>query len=159
MYFFVNYQLTKIQAGAQSIHAVVEYGLKYFNTVQYQQYAKEDKTVIILNGGTTNNNPERLGTLNKLLLKVKELQEEIEKHKNKEYLHLLNHAEFSEPDLGDQLTSFCLLLDERVWDKINYPFYNSKYSFKNYLKTLSTDNIEANLLHELKELIKGLPLA
>ena len=53
MYGLVNYQLTGIQGGIQFGHAVVEYGLEYFDTDEYQQWARYNKTFIILNGGTS----------------------------------------------------------------------------------------------------------
>ena len=64
MYGLVNYQLSGIQKGIQFGHAVVEYGLKYFNDPDYQEWANENKTFIILNGGTTNSDMLSLGTLN-----------------------------------------------------------------------------------------------
>jgi putative transposase len=65
MYGLVPYNISPIQQGIQFGHAVVEYGLKYSDTPEYQQWAKYDKTFIILNGGTTNDNSERLGSLNR----------------------------------------------------------------------------------------------
>jgi hypothetical protein len=69
MYGLVPYNLSPIQQGIQFGHGVIEYSLDVyevppFNKI-YQKWAKEDKTFIILNGGTTNLNPDNLGTLNK----------------------------------------------------------------------------------------------
>ena len=36
----------------------------------------------------------------------------------------IKYAEFYEPDLGDQLTALCFLLDERVYDRELYPDYD-----------------------------------
>lgn len=111
MYGLVPYNLSPIQQGIQFGHAVVEYG-RAVNGVPpyekiYNKWADYDKTFIILNGGTTNNNPLKLGTLNK---------------------HMANFSNngilfvaFNEPDLGDQLTAFVFLVDERVWNKEKYP--------------------------------------
>ena len=71
MYGLVNYQLSGIQKGIQFGHAVVEYGLKYFNTDEYKRWANFDKTFIILNGGTTNENPDKLGTLQQHAISLK----------------------------------------------------------------------------------------
>jgi hypothetical protein len=54
MYGLVNYQLSGIQKGIQFGHGVVDYGMKYIESHEYQRWAKNDKTFIILNGGTTN---------------------------------------------------------------------------------------------------------
>jgi len=111
MYGLVPYNLSPIQQGIQFGHAVVDYGrtvegLKPHEAI-YKKYADEDKTFIILNGGTTNNNPERLGTLNRHMEAMRE---------NGVLLQ-----EFYEPDLGDQLTAFVFLVDERVFNRTLYP--------------------------------------
>lgn len=117
MYGFVPYNLSPIQQGIQFGHAVVEYGqnVKGLKTDEeiYNKWANKDKTFIILNGGTTNNNPEKPGLLN-------------------EYRQSFNDADilfasFFEPDLGDQLTAFVFLVDERVYDKKNYPDWDLYY--------------------------------
>ena len=111
MYGLVPYNLSPIQQGIQFGHAVVDYGrtvegLKPHEAI-YKKYADEDKTFIILNGGTTNNNPERLGSLNQ--------------HMNIMRDNGVLLQEFYEPDLGDQLTAFVFLVDERVFNKELYP--------------------------------------
>lgn len=106
MYGLVNYQLTGIQAGIQYAHAIVEYGLKHNNEL-FQDWAKNHKTSIVLNGRTTNTNPDRLGDMNK------SLQLLIDNN--------IDHAAFYEPDLGDQLTAIVFIADERVFDNIKYP--------------------------------------
>ena len=110
MYGLVAYNISPIQQGIQFGHAVVEYGLKYFNTEDYQSWANEYKTFIILNGGTTNDNIERPGTLNIHSAIISEMS--------------IDYAEFYEPDLGDQLTSVVFLVDEKVFNKEKYPDYN-----------------------------------
>lgn len=107
MYGLVPYNLSPIQQGIQFGHAVVEYGLEHFNDEDYQKWATEDKTFIILNGGTTNTNNSVLGTLNEHMMTLLGMEK--------------NYATFYEPDLGDQLTAVVFLVDERVWDKEKYP--------------------------------------
>lgn len=109
MFGLVPYNISPIQQAIQFGHAVVEYGLKYFKTREYQHWAKNHKTFIILNGGTTN---EGFG-----LSMAGSLQE----HEN--YLKKLNIkiAKFREPDLNDTLTAVVFLVDERVFDKKKYP--------------------------------------
>ena len=113
MYGLVPYNISPIQQGIQFGHAVVEYGLEFFKTLEYQTWAKRDKTFIILNGGTTNNTAFIKGTL------------------NNHYFTLSDRGipvgEFHEPDLGDQLTAVVFLVDDRVWDKGYWPDYDGAY--------------------------------
>jgi len=120
MYGLVPYNLSPIQQGIQFGHAVVRYGqmikrlpdkLKHIED-RYNDWADNYETFIILNGGTTNNNTERLGTLNKHLLDLKDIGVP---------LH-----DFYEPDLGDQLTGFVFIVDERIFDKEKYPDFPFK---------------------------------
>lgn len=117
MYGLVPYNLSPIQQGIQYGHAVVEYGrlsTKFGGISIYNKWADNDKTFIILNGGTTNTNPDRLGTLNKDVIKL---------HENN-----VACASFFEPDLGDQLTAVVFLVDERIFNRELYPdFVGSPY--------------------------------
>ncbi len=110
MYGLVPYNISPIQQGIQFGHAVVEYGLSYSEDHSYQNWAHNDKTFIRLNGGTTNNNKERYGTLNNAKINLHSLGVQI--------------ATFSEPDLGDQLTAIVFLVDERIYDYTKYPTYD-----------------------------------
>ena len=114
MYGMVPYNISEIQKGIQFGHAVVEYANEFGETEAYKRWSKIDKTFIILNGGTTNTRTSLkdgmpFGSLNqhelKLLAAVPEMP----------------IARFIEPDLGDQLTAICFLVDERVWDREKYP--------------------------------------
>lgn len=111
MYGLVPYNLSPIQQGIQFGHAVVDYGRTVRDIKPYEawynKWADKDKTFIILNGGTTNNNPERLGTLNQHMNTMREAGVFLK--------------EFNEPDLGDQLTAFVFLVDERVFNRTLYP--------------------------------------
>jgi len=113
MYGLVPYNISPIQQGIQFGHAVVEYGLEYGQghaDDPYLQWARNDKTFIILNGGTTNRNEDHWGTLNQSVLELERLR--------------VQYSSFYEPDLGDQLTAVVFLVDERVWDKEKYPEYD-----------------------------------
>jgi hypothetical protein len=128
MYGFVNYQLIGIQKGIQFTHVCVEYGqlVKGFTVEDvYNSWANEDKTVILLNGGTTNDSKDNYGTL--------------QKHRDLLVENKILLAEFREPDLNDALTAICFLVSEEVWDKEIYPDfvrtpypwpYNKKPSLK-----------------------------
>lgn len=107
MYGWVNYQLSgTVHVGIQYGHAVIEYSNKYFNTEEYQKWSKKDKTFIVLNGGATNDTYTEYG-LQSIVKKLEELG--------------VKFATFREPDLNNALTGICLLVDERVFDSINYP--------------------------------------
>ena len=107
MYGFVPYNLSPIQQGIQFGHAVQEYNnmMIVSNSLDdrraFDQWRLNDKTFIILNSGTTNSNPERFGTMNKYLVELSDT-----------YIPV---ASFREPDLGDQLTAFVFLVDDRVF--------------------------------------------
>lgn len=117
MYGLVAYQLSgTIHAGIQFGHAVVEYqqnvrNLPPHETI-YNKWAQKDKTFIILNGGTTNNTPDKLGSLNKHLVTLND--------------NGVLTSEFYEPDLGDQLTAFVFLVDERVFNRELYPDFQEE---------------------------------
>lgn len=153
MYGMVNYQMTGIQKGIQFGHAVVEYSLLYQNQVDYVQWSTNDKTFIILDGGTTNLNVTSLGTLNKAA-------DYAEKELN------IPIARFHEPDLGDQLTSFVFLVDERVWDKEKYPdFIQTNWGgmadqeYDKYLLDLFNNLDTGKNIMSIRNWIRGFKLA
>jgi hypothetical protein len=116
MYGLVPYNISPIQQGIQFGHAVVEYAqivkqLPPYEKI-YNKWAKKDKTFIILNGGTTNNNTDSLGTLNKHMLTLD--------------ANDVHYAEFYEPDLGEQLTAVVFLVDERVFNRELYPDFQEE---------------------------------
>lgn len=116
MYGLVPYNISPIQQGIQYGHAVVEYGqtVKGLSNLEkiYNKWAKEDKTFIILNGGTTNNKSGKLGTLNKHLRTLTD--------------NGVATSVFHEPDLGDQLTAVVFLVDERVFNRELYPEFQEE---------------------------------
>lgn len=117
MYGMVPYNISPIQQGIQFGHAVVEYGLTH-NTPLYKAWARNWKTFIILNGGTTNMSKTKPGTLNQHLKELKNLGVKV--------------ATFHEPDLGDQLTAVVFIVDEKIFNKKKYPDYDVWLS-ENYL--------------------------
>lgn len=105
MYGWTPYNISPIQCGIQFGHAVVEYQLKYGRKREYLDWAKNDKTFIILNGGITTQ---------KVCSGMLDIVERLK-------LYKIKHAIFHEPDLNDALTGICLIVDERVYDRIKYP--------------------------------------
>jgi hypothetical protein len=140
MYGLVPYNMSPIQQGIQFGHAVVDYGqsVKGLPNIEekYNDWANNWKTFIILNGGTTNTNPERLGTLNQ--------------HAQTLLQNGVMCQKFHEPDLGDQLTAVVFIVDERVFNKELYPDYVELDIDEN----VSSDAREY-LLNERKKLYKN----
>ena len=102
MYALVLRQLNAINKGIQAAHCCLEYANSFGNTKEYQSYIQNDKTLILLDGGTSVDLKE---IINKLV--ENEIKFEV----------------FSEPDLDGIVTSVCFLADERVFDEENYPDY------------------------------------
>lgn len=104
MYSLVLRQLNPIQKGVQTTHGVVEYANKYAFDEEYRQWSKTDKTLIVLDGGTYQEMVRIYDTLKELGMKF---------------------ADFQEPDLNYLTTSITFLADERVWNREQYPSWES----------------------------------
>lgn len=102
MYFLVLYNISDKQKGIQCLHAVTKYSNAFRYTEEYQRWATEDDTVVMLDGGGT-----------------KRLREHIDYVLNNRLIE--NMAFFKESDLDNCLTACCFLVDERIWDKKKYP--------------------------------------
>ena len=101
MYFLVMRQLDGLNKGIQIGHCALEYVNAFGNSQEYKDFFENDKTFIILNGGTSNDMLEYYNYIkNEIAIPV---------------------SYFNEPDLNMSLSSVCFLVDERVWDKENYP--------------------------------------
>lgn len=109
MYGMCLYSLSPIQAGIQFLHSTIEYSNLYQKNKEYIDWAKNWKTVILLNGGTTI-------TLSKYI--------DILKSEN------IKYSEFYEPDLNNAITSISFLLDSEVFDKKNEPMFLRKHFLK-----------------------------
>lgn len=110
MYVLVNRSLGQINKGIQALHAVVEYGLKY-PTTEYFEWANEYKTVIVLDGGTSNSETSVMGDMeNQFVYLFNELN--------------MNAVTFHEPDVNNCLTAIAFIVDERVFDREKYVSLN-----------------------------------
>lgn len=124
MYGFVSYNISPIQQAIQFGHAVVEYQLEHDcveeNMKLYNDWAKNWKTFIILNGGTTSEETFEqsleddfdeldlagLQYCERMLIKLK-----------------IKSATFREPDLNNATTAVVFILDEEVFNYKKYPKY------------------------------------
>lgn len=114
MYGLVPYNISEMQKGVQFAHAVIEYSNKYGSNDDYKKWVQHNRDFVILNGGSTNKNVSLKtglpkGLLNKYVLKF-----------SKKFIDV-PYVSFYDPELGDQLTAFVFLVDERVWNKKKYP--------------------------------------
>jgi hypothetical protein len=122
MYFLVPYNISPIQQAIQAGHAALEYARKYGDDEDFIDFADNHKTWIILNGGTTNNGfkigtGKAKGMLNQVVQDILEFNSENPKYE-------IKFATFQEPDLNDALTAICLIVDERVFNREDYPDFN-----------------------------------
>jgi len=114
MYFFVPYNISPIQQGIQAGHALGRHCLRYGRHDPQHiiwDFLEKWETWIILNGGTTNDERDfemiPAGSLN---LIGDQLQD--------------NDIEFAymvEPDLNHALTALSIIVDERVFNRKDYP--------------------------------------
>lgn len=109
MYVLTCYNISEIQKGIQAAHTIAELGVKMWRTSsndnnKYLDWVDNWKTIIVLNGGTTNNDKENkwYGTLQQHRDRLVELGVTI--------------SEFYEPDLNDALTAVAFIVDmEKDW--------------------------------------------
>ena len=119
MYVLVNRSLSSMQKGIQASHAMIEYALKYSNDQEYLDWAKLWKTVIVLDGGTSNSE-----LLAESLKKEAEDLIYVGQMENHQYLLEKNGikiASFIEPDVNNLLSAICFIVDEKVFNKEKYP--------------------------------------
>ena len=104
MYSMVLCQLNAIQKGVQTTHGVVEYANKYASDEEYRRWAEIDKTLIILDGGVKKDMESIFDSLTELGVKF---------------------GKFQEPDLNYVATQITFLADERVWNREQYPSWET----------------------------------
>jgi hypothetical protein len=155
MYGLVPYNISPIQQAIQFGHAVVEYGqkMKYLGehnqslNTQYNDWADNWKTFIILNGGTSNHSINRyhstdepfVGSMESNLITLEQNNIEV--------------ATFYEPDLNDMLSAIVFVVDERVFNRKKYPDFGD-WVIENFGDLLMTDDpyeTRKTLINKLRE--------
>jgi hypothetical protein len=152
MYGLVPYNISPIQQAIQFGHAVVEYGqkMKYLGehnqslNTQYNDWADNWKTFIILNGGTSNHSINRyhqtdepfVGSMESNLVLLEQNNIEINT--------------FYEPDLNDMLSAIVFIVDERVFNKKKYPDFED-WVIENYGDLIIGDGNAYPITRRIKE--------
>lgn len=103
MYCLVLRQLSPMQKGIQAAHSIVEYANKFPYDEEYKEWAKFDKTIIVLDAGTS--------------FDIEEIIDQLDEHK-------VDYAIFKEEDLNSITTSIAILVDDRVFDKDNFQSFD-----------------------------------
>lgn len=103
MYCILLRHLSGINKAVQANHSNIEYIWVYRNEKYLENYILEDKTMIMLDGGTHQD-----------MVEIHRILEEAD----------INHTYFIEPDLNNCMTAITVVADERVWDRINYKSYD-----------------------------------
>lgn len=119
MYSIVLRHLDGQNKGVQTTHGVCEYVRKHWNDEDLQQWINQDKTLVMLSGGTVSDMNE-----------IRTCFDEVG----------IPYETFEEEDLADITTSICLLADEKVWDRKNYPSFNE--FAKTYIETTGFTNTD-----------------
>lgn len=136
MYGFVPYNISGIQAGIQNGHGNDAFPIKFKDNELYSDWLYNWKTVIILNGGTTNRTIGRLGTM--------------EQWEQRLHERGIKHATFHEPDLNDATTSVCFIVDERVFNRDDYPDF--KFSIDHNPYNFKTDTFDFQFVDDNERL-------
>lgn len=142
MYGFVPYNISEIQKAIQFGHAVVEYGqmCKKEDIVlenNYNDWADNWKTFIILNGGTSNHiDPEYVGSMETIVDDLKE--------------NNIVFSTFNEPDLNDMLSAIVFIVDERVFNRKKYLDFGD-WVLENHFMYLQDNMIDSRKIERMRK--------
>lgn len=118
MYGLVPYNISPIQQAIQYDHAKDAYSIEWGDDIRYQNFLREWKTTMILNGGTSNE-----GHLVRHGFKDEMYVGTMQHHLADLKYNSIKVSTFYEPDLNSMLTAIVFLVDERVWNKKDFPDY------------------------------------
>jgi hypothetical protein len=152
MYGLVPYNISPIQQSIQFGHAVVEYGqkMKYLPqnlhslNSQYNDWADNWKTFIILNGGTSNH------SINRYKFTDEPQFGSMESHLSTLQQNFVEVATFYEPDLNDMLSAIVFIVDERVFNKKKYPDFED-WLVDNYGDLFNVSGTTLQIANKIKE--------
>lgn len=132
MYSLVMYNISPIQAGIQSAHSNTEYANEYGKDEDYIDWATKWRTVILLNGGTSNAGKESY-------YGYPAAKGSMERHLETLLNMEIKVVPFYEPDMNYALTSMSFIVDERVFNKELYP--DPEITLNTWRDILSKKNI------------------
>ena len=149
MYGLTPYNISPIQQGIQFGHAVVEYGqkMKYLGehnqslNTQYNDWADNWKTFIILNGGTSNHSVNRYSDSEDFFGSMENNLKLLEDNN-------IQIATFYEPDLNDMLSGIVFIVEERVFNKKDYPDFSDWLMSSKYADLIRTFDTNVNTIAE-----------
>ncbi len=144
MYGFVPYNISEIQKGIQFGHAVVEYGLENFHSTDYLDWAKYHKTFIILNGGTSNHSKNRYHETEEEYVGSMETILETLKENN------VTLGTFFEPDLNDMLSAVVFIIDEKVFNRKDYPDFGD-WVMENHFSYLKNNLLTGSKIERMRK--------
>ena len=149
MYGLTPYNISPIQQGIQFGHAVVEYGqkMKYLGehnqslNIQYNDWADNWKTFIILNGGTSNHSVNRYSDTEDFFGSMENNLKLLEDNG-------VEVGTFYEPDLNDMLSGIVFIVDERIFNKKDYPDFSDWLMSSKYAELIRTFDTDVNTIAE-----------
>ena len=149
MYGLTPYNISPIQQGIQFGHAVVEYGqkMKYLGehnqslNIQYNDWADNWKTFIILNGGTSNHSVNRYSDTEDFFGSMENNLKLLEDNG-------VEVGTFYEPDLNDMLSGIVFIVDERIFNKKDYPDFSDWLMSSKYSELIRTFDTDVNIIAE-----------
>ena len=149
MYGLVPYNISPIQQAIQFGHAVVEYGqkMKYLGehnqslNIQYNDWADNWKTFIILNGGTSNHSVNRYSDTEDFFGSMENNLKLLEDNG-------VEVGTFYEPDLNDMLSGIVFIVDERIFNKKDYPDFSDWLMSSKYAELIRTFDTDVNTIAE-----------
>ncbi len=115
MYFLTMRTISDIQKGIQSGHAALEYIMQNKDDKELWNFIQNDKTLIILNGGTSNSQGYTMYNNDEPYFGSMETYHQTLIQNN------VICSVFYEPDLNNSMTSICFIADERTYDFEKYP--------------------------------------
>lgn len=128
MYHLTMYNLSDIQKGIQSYHSGIEYASRYGDTKEFKTWMNFDKTVIILDGGTS---------------------QSMEEHQQFLSDNNIKHSYFREPDLNNSLSAIAFLVPHQVFDRDRY------MDFQYFHDAIIENNHNVNTVLEYRKYMNG----
>lgn len=145
MYYLTMYNLSPIQQGIQCLHATVEYQIRYGLDELYKDWALMHKTVVILNGGTSN---DGMYTCYGEEPKIGTMQE----HEELLDANHIKYSTFKEPDCNGAMTAIAFLVDEKVFNNDLYPYIDTFFEpqmihiKKDYIQLFKNGPVDMDLV-------------